>query len=124
MITNPEIEKYIYGLLPPRDEVLAEMEAQAAERKIPIVGPAVGSLLAALVRATGAKRIFELGSAIGYSTILAGACGRRRCRGALFRRRSAECRGGAGTSSGPAFFQNSYSCWGRYRLSGVPSWSI
>lgn len=69
MITNPEIEKYIYGLLPPRDEVLAEMEAQAAERKIPIVGPAVGSLLAALVRATGAKRIFELGSAIGYSTI-------------------------------------------------------
>jgi predicted O-methyltransferase YrrM len=76
MITNPEIEQYLYGLLPPRDEVLAEMEAQAAERKIPIVGPAVGSLLAVLVRTSGAKRIFELGSAIGYSTIwLARAAG-------------------------------------------------
>ena len=76
MITNPEIERYMYGLLPSRDEVLAEVEAYAAERNIPIVGPAVGRLLASLVKMTKARRIFELGSAIGYSTIwLARAAG-------------------------------------------------
>lgn len=69
MITNPDIERYMHDLLPPRDEVLAEMEAYAAERKIPIVGPAVGRFLASMAMMTGAKRIFELGSAIGYSTI-------------------------------------------------------
>lgn len=64
------------GLLPVRDEVLAEMEAYAAEHKIPIVGPAVGRFLASLAMMTNAKRIFELGSAIGYSTIwFAGAAG-------------------------------------------------
>jgi caffeoyl-CoA O-methyltransferase len=76
MILNPDIEKYIYGLLPPRDAVLVEMETLAAEKRIPIVGPAVGGLLAQLVMISGAKRIFELGSAIGYSTIwLARAAG-------------------------------------------------
>ncbi len=68
-ITSPEIERYLYGLLPARDAVLSEMESEAARRGIPIVGPAVGRLLAQLVMITGAKRIFELGSAIGYSTI-------------------------------------------------------
>ena len=76
MIVNPEIERYMEGLLPPRDAVLAEMEATAAKRKIPIVGPAVARVLAQLVMISGAKRIFELGSAIGYSTIwLARAAG-------------------------------------------------
>ncbi|MBZ5592040.1 MAG: O-methyltransferase [Acidobacteriia bacterium] len=76
MIINPEIERYMHGLLPPRDAVLAEMEAVAERRKIPIVGPAVARVLAQLVMITGAKRIFELGSAIGYSTIwLARAAG-------------------------------------------------
>lgn len=57
------------GLLPARDPILAEMEAQASQRSIPIVGPLVGRLLAQLVMLTGARRVFELGSAIGYSTV-------------------------------------------------------
>ncbi len=70
MITDPDIERYMHDLLPPRDEVVAEMEAYAASQQIPIVGPAVARFLASLVMMmTGAKRIFELGSAIGYSTI-------------------------------------------------------
>ncbi|MGH9491151.1 MAG: O-methyltransferase [Terriglobales bacterium] len=69
MITEPKIEEYVYGLLPPRNAVLAEMEEQARQRKIPIVGPAVGRLLSLLARVQGARRVFELGSAIGYSTI-------------------------------------------------------
>lgn len=76
MITDPEIERYMYDLLPPRDEVLTEIEAYADEHNVPIVGPAVGRLLASLVVITKAQRIFELGSAIGYSTIwLARAAG-------------------------------------------------
>jgi predicted O-methyltransferase YrrM len=76
MIVNPEIERYMLGLLPPRDAVLQEMEDSAARRKIPIIGPAVARVLAQLVMISGAKRIFELGSAIGYSTIwLARAAG-------------------------------------------------
>ena len=68
MIVNPEIEKYILDLIPPRDEILAEMEAEAKRESIPIVGPAVGAFLAVLVLSSQSKRIFELGSAIGYST--------------------------------------------------------
>jgi len=76
MIINPEIERYMNGLLPARDAVLQEMEEQAAKRDIPIVGPAVARVLAQLVMISKAKRIFELGSAIGYSTIwLARAAG-------------------------------------------------
>jgi predicted O-methyltransferase YrrM len=77
VITNAAVERYFYGLLPKRDAVLSEMERLAAKQDIPIVGPAVGRLLALLVNISGAKRIFEMGSAIGYSTIwLARAAGR------------------------------------------------
>ena len=76
-ITNAAVEKYFYSLLPKRDAVLGEMERVARKNDIPIVGPAVGRLLALLVKISGAKRIFEMGSAIGYSTIwLARAAGR------------------------------------------------
>ncbi len=67
--TDATVEKYIYKILPKRDAVLAEMELYAKRHKVPIVGPAVGRLLALLVMVSGAKRIFELGSAIGYSTM-------------------------------------------------------
>jgi predicted O-methyltransferase YrrM len=76
MITDPKIERYIYDLLPPRDPVLSQIEQYAEKEDIPIVGPAVGGLLAALATMVKARRIFELGSAIGYSTIwLARAAG-------------------------------------------------
>lgn len=44
------------------------MEEFAAKHDVPIVGPAVGTLLQILARSIGADRVFELGSAIGYST--------------------------------------------------------
>lgn len=68
-VTHPQVEEYVYSLLPPRDAVLAEMEAYAEANDVPIVGPAVGAVFAQLVRITGARTVFELGSAIGYSTI-------------------------------------------------------
>ena len=67
-IVPADVDRYIRELLPPREPVLAEMEAYAAEHKVPIVGPAVGALLEILTRSIGADRVFEMGSAIGYST--------------------------------------------------------
>ena len=68
-IVNPQVEDYLYDLIPDRDAVLSEMEARAEREGIPIVGPLVGRLFFQLARMTSAKRVMELGSAIGYSTI-------------------------------------------------------
>ncbi len=68
-ITNEAVETYLYRVLPARDEVQAEQEKQAENRNIPIVGPAVGRLFFQLARMIGARSVFEMGSAIGYSTI-------------------------------------------------------
>ena len=67
-LISPGLDRYIRDLLPPRHSVVAEMEAEARTRDIPIVGPVVASLLAMLAESIGARRVFELGSAIGYST--------------------------------------------------------
>ena len=74
--TQEDVDKYVYDLLPERDPVVKEMEAYAEEHRVPIIGPAVARLLTLLVQVSGATRIFEMGSAIGYSTIwLARAAG-------------------------------------------------
>jgi predicted O-methyltransferase YrrM len=67
--TSPEVDQYLYDMLPARDEVLTEMEEDAAKNDVPIVGPAVARILYQLAVISGAKKIFEMGSAIGYSTI-------------------------------------------------------
>lgn len=68
-ITDPRVENYLYTVLPARSAVLQEMERQAKDRDIPIVGPAVGRLLFQYARLINARTVFEMGSAIGYSTI-------------------------------------------------------
>jgi caffeoyl-CoA O-methyltransferase len=67
--TAGPVDDYLYSMLPKRDDVLAEMEGYAAEHNIPIVGPAVARVLQQLALSIDAKTVFELGSAIGYSTI-------------------------------------------------------
>ncbi len=68
-ITNERIEMYIYNLLPKSPSVLLELERVANERHVPIVGPLVGRLLHILAKASRAKRVLEIGTAIGYSAI-------------------------------------------------------
>lgn len=68
-ITYDPVENYLYAMLPARDAVLQEIERQAKERDIPIVGPAVGRLLYQYARLIKARTVFEMGSAVGYSTI-------------------------------------------------------
>jgi predicted O-methyltransferase YrrM len=67
--TAAPVDDYLYSMLPKRDAVLAEMEDYAAAHDVPIVGPAVGRILQQLALMINAKTVFELGSAIGYSTI-------------------------------------------------------
>ena len=67
--TSGPVDDYLYSMLPQRDEVLAEMEEYAGKHNIPIVGPAVARVLHQLALTINAKTVFELGSAIGYSTI-------------------------------------------------------
>ena len=68
-ILNPKVEKYLDKTLPKRDSLLAEMEQYAKKHDVPIIGPACGRLLYQLTQISGAKRIFEMGSAIGYTAL-------------------------------------------------------
>jgi len=69
VILTKAVGSYLAGLRPAPDAVLAEMEAHAARDRIPIVVPETGALLHVLARARGARRIIEVGTAIGVSTL-------------------------------------------------------
>jgi len=66
-ITNPAIHAYLESVRPPSDSIQQEMEALAKERKFPCLGAQCARILYALVKLSGAKRIFELGSGFGYT---------------------------------------------------------
>ena len=68
-VTAGPVDDYLYAMLPTRNAVLSEMEEYATRHEIPIVGPAVARVLQQLAMSINAKNVFELGSAIGYSTI-------------------------------------------------------
>ncbi|WP_139490370.1 O-methyltransferase [Brevibacillus dissolubilis] len=69
MITNPEIDTYLCGLVPDRSPLLARLEKEAAEEGIPIIQLPSAQFLRALVLMHKPKSILEVGTAIGYSTI-------------------------------------------------------
>lgn len=71
-IVHAAQEKYLQRLLPPRDPVLREMEESAERDDVPISDPEVGKMLQVLAAATGARRILEIGTAIGYGVIWLG----------------------------------------------------
>ncbi len=71
----PNLEEHFRRLLPPRDDLLLELEAEAERDNVPIVGPVVGELLGILARLAGPGLVVELGTATGYSAVyLARAC--------------------------------------------------
>ena len=68
-VLSEALDDYLTDLMPGRDEVLTEMEEKATVERIPIVGPLVGRVLYQMAVLRSARRVFEMGSAIGYSTI-------------------------------------------------------
>jgi predicted O-methyltransferase YrrM len=64
----PELEGYL-AALNPGNERLARVAAEREALGLPIVNPAVGRFLEALVVATGTRRVLEIGTANGYSAL-------------------------------------------------------
>ena len=68
-ILRREQAEYLERLLPNNAGLLAEMEQYAAERRVPIADREVAAFLEITARATGARRVLEIGLAIGYSAL-------------------------------------------------------
>jgi predicted O-methyltransferase YrrM len=68
------VDRYIEKLLLPEDGALADALRASAEAGLPAIGvsPPQGRMLELLVRIRGARRVLELGTLGGYSTIWLG----------------------------------------------------
>lgn len=69
-ITYNYMEEYIRNLIPNRKDILKDIEDFAKENKVPIVQKETGKFLEFIVNMKKPLRILELGTAIGYSSIL------------------------------------------------------
>jgi caffeoyl-CoA O-methyltransferase len=68
-IIHREQAEYLDRLLPSNTGVLAEMEEYAAKHNVPIADREVALFLEITARAMKARRVLEIGLAIGYSAI-------------------------------------------------------
>lgn len=68
-IIQREQAEYLDQLLTQSDPLLAEMEAYAAEHRVPIADREVARFLEITARASGARKVLEIGMAIGYSVV-------------------------------------------------------
>ena len=75
-VTFEYMEKYLRDLIPDRNDELKELEDFAKENKVPIIQKEGAKFLEFMVSMNKPKKILELGTAIGYSSILMNkACG-------------------------------------------------
>jgi predicted O-methyltransferase YrrM len=68
-IVPDPVEHYLSTLNRLSDPVLVEIAEEGARRDLPLVDAEVGALLRVLAKAIGARRVLEIGTAIGYSGI-------------------------------------------------------
>jgi len=68
-IVKPEQAEYLERLIPANTGLLAEMESYAEAHRVPIADHEVARFLEITARANGARRVLEIGMAIGYSVI-------------------------------------------------------
>jgi predicted O-methyltransferase YrrM len=75
---DDRLEQYMESLLAAREPVLARIEEELEEERVPAIGPMVGQLARLLLRLAGCRDVLELGTAVGYSGIwLARGCSGR-----------------------------------------------
>ena len=73
-IVPDPVEHYLGGLNHAGNQILDDVARDGAAQGLPLVDAEVGALLRVLALAAGAKKILEIGTAIGYSGLwLAGA---------------------------------------------------
>lgn len=70
MIVDSNVENYIRSLSSTKDSKLLELEKYAKENHVPIIESEVANFLNVIVSLQKPKRILELGTAIGYSSII------------------------------------------------------
>lgn len=63
------VEAYIASMEETKDPVLRDLERDAEERSVPIIGPLVGRVISMIARSAGAEKALEIGTATGYSGI-------------------------------------------------------
>ena len=68
-IIQREQAEYLDQLLPQSDPLLAEMEAYAAQHRVPIADREVARFLEITARSSSARKALEIGMAIGYSVV-------------------------------------------------------
>lgn len=68
-LVEPPIEEYVRDLAPAEDALLRRVADESRRQQLPLVDAQTGALLRLLARITGARRILEIGTAIGYSAL-------------------------------------------------------
>ena len=71
-VATEQITQYLRSLIKENTGILKELEEKALKEYIPIISPEVAQLIRLLTEMTKTKKILEIGSAIGYSSILFG----------------------------------------------------
>ncbi|MFG0320334.1 MAG: O-methyltransferase [Planctomycetota bacterium JB042] len=67
-LLDPTIDKYLDRLIPAPAAEWSAMEREGRRQGLPLIDRQVGRLLELLVRTSGAARVLEIGTCIGYST--------------------------------------------------------
>jgi caffeoyl-CoA O-methyltransferase len=68
-IIHHEQAEYLERLLPPNTGIIAEMEEDAEKNRVPIADREVALFLEITARAMNARRVLEIGMAIGYAVV-------------------------------------------------------
>lgn len=69
-VATDKITDYLRSLIRENNHILKEMEERALKEYIPIISPEVAQLIKLVAEMTNAKNILEIGSAIGYSSMV------------------------------------------------------
>ncbi|WP_315118023.1 O-methyltransferase [uncultured Clostridium sp.] len=78
-ITYDYMEEYLRGLITENRAPLLELEKYALENNVPIIQKEVGKFLEVMLNIKKPKKILELGTAIGYSSILMAMACKEKC---------------------------------------------
>lgn len=78
-ITYDYMESYLRSLIPERKGILKDLENFAKVKSVPIVQKETAEFLELMIKLKKPKRILELGTAIGYSSILMSLSSNKSC---------------------------------------------
>ena len=74
MIVDDRLTSYLHSLDNADSEIVTAIGREARAGRVPIIRPETGNLLKVLLRLQKPYRILEIGTAVGYSSILMSEC--------------------------------------------------